>query len=175
MRPDGHLGSALPARRTPDVTPARARRQMLIGAVVVLAFRPSSRAVAQADLYAVSQNRKTIGIQLRRAIDLGQQSLKALAQLGQDDSLEPVRGTMNSVYVLIRAAREGLELNLQGKKLRDPVDDLLLKRVTTAWNLTRGPVDDASSAMPRQQYIDRCIRSMTAAIDVLRQIEPLLP
>ena len=158
------------------MTPARAtRRQVLLGAVVVLAFRPASRAAAQADLYAVSQNRKTIGLQLRRAIDLGQQSLKALGQLGPDDSLEPVRGMMNSVYVLIRAAREGLELNIQGKKLRDPVDEILFKRVTTAWNLTRGPLDDAFSAMPRQQYIDRCIRSMTAAIDLLRQVEPLLP
>jgi hypothetical protein len=175
MRRDAHFESARPAGGALDVTPARAtRRQALIGAVVVLAFRPPL-AVAQADIYAVSQNRKTIGIQLRRAIDLGQQSLKALGQLGPDDSLEPVRGTMSNVYVLIRAAREGMELNLQSKKWRDPVDELMFKRVTSAWNLTRGPLDDAFSAMPRQQYIERCIQSMTAAIDLLRQIEPLLP
>jgi hypothetical protein len=151
------------------------RRQVLLGAVVVLAFRPPAQAVAQADISGVSQNPKVIGMQLRRAIGLGQQSLKALSQLRPEDSLEPVRGTMSNVYVLIRAAREGMELNLQGKKARDPVDELVFKRVTAAWNLTRGPLDDMYSAMSRQEYIDRSIRSMTAAVDTLRQIEPLLP
>jgi hypothetical protein len=82
---------------------------------------------------------------------------------------------MNQVYVLIRAARSGMVDARGAKKFHDPVDDLVIKKVTDAWNMARRPLDDATSAIPRDEYIALSVRHMNATAVHLQTVVPLLP
>ena len=116
--------------------------------------------------------------QLRTAVELGKKTLAGLQAMPADDSIPIDEGTLQNArdtYVLIRAARHGMELAKETTRFPDPVMDMAFKRVDSAWNLSRGPVDRASSAMSRQRYLDESIQSLTQALRQLDQALVIMP
>ena len=114
--------------------------------------------------------------QLRDAAALGRRTLKAIEALPNDDSvpIDPkVLNDANSTYVLIRAARHGMELQREYQKFPDPMLELAFKRVDQAWNLARVPID--YRGLPRHQYIPRATGDLTQALRLLDQALVILP
>ena len=75
-------------------------------------------------------------------------------------------------YVLMRAARHGLNWRREARKFPDPILDLVFKRVEDAWNLSRTPVD--RTGYGPVDYAQMSIRDMTQAIRLLDQALTLL-
>jgi hypothetical protein len=116
--------------------------------------------------------------QLRIAVDLGRRTLAGLQALPADDSIPIDEGTLQNArdtYVLIRAARHGMELAKETSRFPDPVMEMAFKRVDSAWNLSRGPVDRASSAMNRQRYLEESVQSLSRAVQLLDQALVIMP
>jgi len=117
--------------------------------------------------------------QLQIATDLARKTLAGLEAMPPDNSIPVDEGVLQNArntYVLIRAARHGMELAKQQSRFPDPVLDLAYKRVTDAWNLARGPVDRASSpSIPRQQYIQESIQNLSQVVRFLNQAMMILP
>jgi hypothetical protein len=82
---------------------------------------------------------------------------------------------LEQCYALIRAARSGMEESRSGKKFADPILDLQFKWTTDAWHFARRPLDNATSAIPRDEYITRCINDVTTALSKIRQVQAFLP
>ena len=116
--------------------------------------------------------------QLGIAVDLGRKTLAGLQALPVDDSIPIDEGTLQNArdtYVLIRAARHGMELAKANNRFSDPVLELSYKRVDSAWNLARTPVDRASDGVSRQQYLQESIRNLSEALRLLDQALVLMP
>jgi hypothetical protein len=117
--------------------------------------------------------------QLTISTDLARKTLAGLEAMPPDNSIpidESMLQNARDTYVLIRAARHGIELAKEQSRYPDPVMDLVYKRVTNAWNLARNPVDRSSSAgIPRQQYIQESIQSLNQAIRLVNQAMMLMP
>jgi hypothetical protein len=116
--------------------------------------------------------------QLKVAGDLGRKTLAGLEALPVDDSVPIDEATLQNArdtYVLIRAARHGMELNKEQSRFPDPTMDLAYKRVDTAWNMARTPVDSASSAISRAQYKQVAIQSLSGALRLLDQAMIIMP
>ncbi len=116
--------------------------------------------------------------QLRIAVDLGRRTLAGLQALPADDSIPIDEGTLQNArdtYVLIRAARHGMELAKANNRFSDPVLELSYKRVDQAWNLARTPVDRASDGIGRRQYLQESIRNLSEALRLLDQVLVLMP
>lgn len=114
--------------------------------------------------------------QLREAAALGQRTLKAIAALPNDNSvpIDPkVLNDARSTYVLIRAARHGMELQRERQRYPDPMVDLAFKRVDQAWNLARVPIDYRD--LPRDQYIPRAAGDLAQALRLIDQALVILP
>jgi hypothetical protein len=112
------------------------------------------------------------------AADLGRKTLAGLQALPADDSIRIDEGTLQNArdtYVLIRAARRGMELSKETSRFRDPVMEMAFKRVDSAWNLARTPVDRASDGVSRQQYLQESIRNLSEALRLLDQALVLMP
>jgi len=78
-------------------------------------------------------------------------------------------------YVLIRAARHGMELAKSAQTFPDPVLDLTLKRVTQAWDLSRIPVDEYSWGIPRVDYRGQSIPALSQSMRLLDQALVMMP
>jgi hypothetical protein len=122
-----------------------------------------------------------IASQLRMASDLGRRVLQGLQAAPTDASLplealdeSVVQGARNT-YALIRAAREGLEARRDRQKFPDPLVDLAYKRLTEAWNLSRTPVDMYAWKIERSRYLTMSIRDLTRALQLIEQVQVLLP
>jgi len=75
-------------------------------------------------------------------------------------------------YVLMRAARHGLNWQRDDRKFPHPILDMVFKRVEDAWNLARTPVDRTGS--DPVVYAQMSIPHMTQAIRLLDQALALL-
>ncbi len=125
-----------------------------------------------------SMNMGTIKRQLQMAQRLGRTALQELQASPMDNSTPLADSTIRAsrdTYVLIRAAKEGLELRKDRQKSPDPVLDLAYKRVFQAWNLSRTPADRLSWSMPRKQYLAISVRDMGQALQLVDQALGILP
>jgi hypothetical protein len=114
--------------------------------------------------------------QLRQAVVLGRKTLRDIQALPVDDSVpvDPkVHHNARQTYVLIRAARWGMELASQRATYKDPVFDLAYKRVEQAWHLSRTPVD--YTGVGRAEYIGISTRDLSRAIRLVDQALVMLP
>jgi len=153
-------------------------------AILGLCLISASPALAQKTTLPPSLNTSNpqsafIKNQLGISTDLARKTLAGLGAMPSDDSIPIDEGMLQNArdtYVLIRAARHGMELAKERSRYPDPVMDLAYKRVTDAWNLARSPVDRSSSAgIPRQQYIKESIQNLSQAIRLLNQAMMLIP
>jgi hypothetical protein len=116
--------------------------------------------------------------QLRRARAIGGQALVGLQNASGDASVpidEEVLQAAQDTYVLIRAAKQGMEIYRGELKLRDPLIDLSLQRVTEAWNLARVPVDQITWGLSREEYLTRSIRDLGRSMRLLDETLLVLP
>ena len=154
---------------------AAGRRALLAGAGAWLAGLLPAPASAQGSIDVISTNPRVIGVQLRQALELSQRALRELQQLGPEEPLDAPMRTMNRAYELIRFAHSGMHDARGGRKFQDPIEDLQYRKVTDAFNISRRPLDEATSAYPRDEFIQRSIRNMSATVALLQQVIPLLP
>lgn len=120
----------------------------------------------------------TIKSQLQMAQRLGKTALQGLQTSPRDDSVPLADSTIRAsrdTYVLIRAAKEGLDLKRDRQKYPDPVLELAYRRLLDAWNLSRTPADRLSWSMPRAQYLAISVRDMGQALRLVDQVLVLLP
>jgi hypothetical protein len=125
-----------------------------------------------------SRNPAVIAGQLRLAAELGRKALSGFQAAPTDDSVpldENILRAARNTYVLIRAARAGLEHTIERQKYPDPVIDLVFKRVDKAWNLSRTPVDKITWGIPRQEYLTISVRDLDQALRLVDQALVLLP
>lgn len=129
-----------------------------------------------ANVVAPSKENRVIRNQLTLARKLEQQALDGITAGPPDNAvpIDPVAlQAARDAYVLIRAARHGMGWQKEGKKLPDPLLDLVYQRVDKAWNLSRTPVDRKD--MRRAEYIEVSVRDMTQAISLLDQVLVMMP
>jgi len=118
--------------------------------------------------------------QLRMASELGRRALAALENAPTDEGVpldESVVQPARDTYVLIRAARHSMELARETQKYPDPLLEIAFKRVDSAWNLSRTPVDKFSwgESLTRRQYLDVSVHDLTLALHLVDQVLMLLP
>jgi hypothetical protein len=165
---------ARPPMSAADADPGR--RALLAGAFAWLAAARPSPAVAQAgSIDVISTNPRVIAAQLRQALNLSQQAVRELQQLGPTEPLDAPMRTMNRVYALIRFAHSGMDGARGARKFPDPIEDLQYRKVTDAFNISRRPLDEATSAYPRDEFIQRSIHNMSTTVTLLQQVVALLP
>jgi hypothetical protein len=115
--------------------------------------------------------------QLLQASQLAKRSIQEIQGLPIDDSIpvDPaVRTRARQTYVLLRAARWGMELAKQRETTyRDPMLDLAYKRVDQAFNLARYPVDYTS--VPRSEYVNTSVQDLGRAVKLINQALAILP
>lgn len=166
------------------MAPGVSRLLPLATAVLGLCLILASTALAQKTTLPPGLNTSNpqnafIKNQLRISTDLARKTLAGLEAMPPDDSIPIDAGMLQDArdtYVLIRAARHGMELAKEQSRYPDPVMDLVYKRVTDAWNLARNPIDRSSSAgIPRQRYIQESIQSLNQAIRLVNQAMMLMP
>ena len=155
----------------------------VFAAAVVLSLLGPASALAQKTTLPPSLNVSRpqsafIRNQLVVSVELGKKTLAGLQAMPVDDSIPIDEGTLqnaNDTYVLIRAARHGMELAKEARRFPDPVMDMAFKRVDSAWNLSRVPVGMASSAVNRQRFIQESTQSLTRAVQQLEQALVIMP
>jgi len=114
--------------------------------------------------------------QLLQFTQLSRRTLREIQALPVDDSVpvDPqVHRNARQAYVLIRAARWGMELAIQRQTYQDPILSLAHKRVDVAWNLARFPVDN--TGLPRAEYINKSVQDVTRAVQLVNQALAMLP
>ena len=125
-----------------------------------------------------SPQSSVISNQLRLAKQLGGKALAGL-QAARSDGAIPIEPSViqaaRDTYVLIRAARHGIELAKSAQKFPDPVLDFTFKRVTQAWDLSRIPVDKYSWGIPRADYLRQSIPALSQAMRLLDQALAVMP
>jgi len=127
----------------------------------------------------------TIKRQLQMAQRLGKTAIQGLQASPVDNSVPLDASTIRAsreTYVLIRAAKEGLELKKDRARVKkdrqnefDPALELAYKRVFEAWNLSRTPTDKLSWNMPRARYLAMSVRDMEQALRLVDQALAILP
>lgn len=160
--------------------------RLLLSAATVLTLcltlvlpAPAQKTTLPPNLNTSNPQSAFIKNQLKISTDLARKTLAGLEAMPADDSIpidESMLQNARNTYVLIRAARHGMELAREQSRIPDPVMDLAYKRVTDAWNLARNPVDRSSSAgIPRQQYISESIQQLNLAVRLINQAMMLMP
>ena len=126
--------------------------------------------------------RQSSGIvsQLQLAILEEKRALAGYEVAGPADDITDPHQAASNAYVLIRAAREGMFQMIGMKKLhnpyfQDPMLDLAFKKVTDAWNRSRGPVDRLSNAVKRDEYLETSRRQMSEVIAMLEELLLIFP
>ena len=144
----------------------------LAGPLLVTA-QPTSLAP---NVIAPSGQTSVIRNQLSMARKLEKQALEGVMAMPGDNST-PIDPTSlqaaRDAYVLMRAARHGLNWQREARKFPDPILDMVFKRVEDAWNLSRTPVD--RTGLEPVAYSQMSLRDMTQAIRLLDQALALLP
>ena len=152
--------------------------------ILILAFGGVAPVAAQkttldGNTLAASKNPAVIKNQLTLAARFGRRALAGLAATSpdapmppEDSVLQPARDT----YVLIRAALGSLQYARESRRFQDPLIELAYKKVFDAWNLSRVPVDRASSGgSSRRQYLALSVRDLRQALRLVDQALMLLP
>ncbi|MDO8475202.1 MAG: hypothetical protein Q7W02_03220 [Candidatus Rokubacteria bacterium] len=155
----------------------------LVTAIVGVCFIWASPALAQRttlppSLTTSNPQSAFIKNQLTLSTELARKTLAGLAAMPADDSIPIDEATLQNArdtYVLIRAARHGMELARETSRFPDPTRELAFKRVDAAWNLARTPVDRASTGIARAQYLQESIRSLRQAVQLLDQAMIIMP
>lgn len=125
-----------------------------------------------------SPDLRTIRNQLEMAQQFGRTAMQKLKATPPDDSIPMESDTIRAfrdTYVMIRAAKEGVELRKDKQKFPDPVLELAHKRLFEAWNLSRTPADKLSWSLPRAKFLEISIRDMGQALRLVDQVLVLLP
>lgn len=154
-----------------------------LGVILILSLSWSSQGSAQktslpASEVRIDKRQSFWTNQLRMARQSGGRALVGLQNAPADDSVPIDEGVLQAArdtYVLIRAAKAGMEIYSGELKYPDPVIDVTLKRVTDAWNLARTPVDLITAGLSRQEYLTRAIRDLGQSIRLLDQALIVLP
>jgi hypothetical protein len=154
-----------------------------LGVILILSLSWSSQGSAQKTSLPASQvridKRQSFWTnQLRMARQSGGRALVGLQNAPADDSVPIDEGVLQAArdtYVLIRAAKAGMEIYSGELKYPDPVIDVTLKQVTDAWILARTPVDLITAGLSRQEYLTRAIRDLGQSIRLLDQALIVLP
>jgi len=140
--------------------------------------RASSQTSPGLDL-TLSRDSSVIRGQLAHASELGRRVVKELQNTPPNDSVPLDEGMLKSAhdtYALIRAARHGISMAREREKFPDPLKDLAFQRVEVAWNLSRTPVDLATSrGTSRQEYLQRSVHDLSRAIQLVDQALILMP
>ena len=118
--------------------------------------------------------------QLQLAIQEEKRALAGYEVAGPADDITDSHQAASNAYVLIRAAREGIfqmrgQKKLQNPMYVDPMLDLAFKKVTDAWNRSRGPVDRLSNAVKRDEYLETSRRQMSEVIAMLEELLLIFP
>jgi hypothetical protein len=162
----------------------------LLTTVVAASFvlAPASHAqtvTLPADVIQSSPEASVQKRQLRLAGELGRRVLQGLqaAPTNRDVPVDPsVIQDARNTYVLIRAAKEGMEAAEYRRAVAakgvmkdpDPMFDFIHKRIVDAWNLARTPVD-----LPRDDerphYLATSIHDLSRALQLVDQVLTLLP
>jgi hypothetical protein len=156
-------------------------RSLVVVAVLLLVVplpTGAQKTTLPPNLIAPSRNLKVVGGQLRMAEELGRRTLAGLHSASLDGAVPIDEGVVQAArdaYVLIRAARAGLEQAKAASRFGDPIVDYVLPKVTDAWNLARTPADQISWAHTRQRYLEISIRDLSQAVAILEQVVVLLP
>lgn len=116
--------------------------------------------------------------QLNQARVFGAKALAGLQASPPNDSDpvdEAVLQAARDTYVLIRSARGGIEMARSGRRINDPLLDIVFLRVDEAWNLARVPVDQISWGKPRAEYLNVSTASLGKSLRLLDQVFLLMP
>jgi hypothetical protein len=120
--------------------------------------------------------------QLRAAKRLGETALESFQAMPPDDLIvtpksldERTVEATRDTYIMIRAAKEGLDYRRYRQKSQDPVLELTYKKVFEAWNLARTGPGRLSSSMRRSQYLPLAIRDTKRALQLVDQALLLMP
>jgi hypothetical protein len=145
----------------------------LVGTVILLA---SPEAALSQNDPPVSPNPAIYKGELQQAVALTRTNLRDIQALPGDDSapLPPqLIERCRSAYILIRAARYGMEKAHDRQRYSDPVFELAFKRVDDAWTQLRMPVD--GRGMVRNHYISQATANLTSAIRLMDQALMMIP
>lgn len=148
--------------------------------VLAMAATPADaqKTTLPASTTVVKRDQKWWTGQLRIARELGQKALIGFQNAPTDEGSpidEAVHQAARDYYVMIRAARYGIEGSVNDDKWRDPVLELTSRKVDEAWHLSRSAVDNASSSMPRQEYLALAVRDLHQSVRLLDLVLITLP
>jgi len=130
-----------------------------------------------ASVLTPSTDNSVLRNQLTLARKLERQALEGIRALPGDDSapIDPISlQAARDAYVLMRVVRHGMTWQMERRKFPDPIQDLVFKRVEDAWNLSRTPVDRATWATERAEYVRISVRDMSQALRLLDQALALM-
>jgi len=116
--------------------------------------------------------------QLEMARRIGGKALLGLRNAPMDDSVPIDSSVLQAArdnYVLIRAAKQGMEIFKNDQKFPDPIMELAVQRVTAAWHLARTAVDRHSWGLSRQEYLTVAVRDLGMSVQLVDQVLIILP
>jgi hypothetical protein len=123
----------------------------------------------------VSIDRAVIGCQVREAIALGGRARARLeSQTGAED-LGAAHKLLETMYRQVRLALGNLNDRRERVKPRDPMLDLEVAKITSAWNSIRRPVDGFFNSPEKDEWLAGAGRDLRVAMSALRQAEVMLP
>ena len=165
------------------MTPQTLLTRLLALLALVLLMVTATPAEAQKTTLApntlvVKRDQKWWTGQLRVARELGQRALVGFRNAPMDEGTpidEAVYQAARDYYVMIRAARYGIEGSVSDDKWKDPMLELTARKVDEAWHLSRAAVDKASSSMPRREYLEVAIHDLTQSVRLLDMVLVTLP
>jgi hypothetical protein len=150
---------------------------IIVALVVIPVFMISARPASGQEDPQPSREPAVFKAQLLQASQLARRSIQEIQGLPIDDSIpvDPaVRYRARQTYVLLRAARWGMELAKQRETTyKDPMLDLAYKRVEQAFNLARYPVDNTGAG--RSEYVSRSVQDLNSAVRLINQALAILP
>jgi hypothetical protein len=144
----------------------------LVGFLVML----TTPVQAQDDGTQPSKDPAVFKSQLLQFTQLTRKNLREIQALSPDDPapIDPaLKSSAHRAYAFIRAAQWGMSVAIQQQTYKDPALVLAQKRAEQAWNLARYPVDNTN--MPRPEYINQSVQSLTQALRLVQQALVILP
>lgn len=116
--------------------------------------------------------------QLNLARAIGARALAGLRNTPMTESAivdDEVLQAARDNYMLLRAATQGMTVFMGKQKYPDPIMDLALKRVTTAFHLAGPPVDKYTWGISRPEYLTEAISDLDQSIRLVDQALVLIP
>jgi hypothetical protein len=128
----------------------------------------------------VSREPKVIVNQIQLAIREEKKALSGFESFDSEEALAQARQAATNAYVLVRAARYGVEdikdFRNRHRKPADPILDLVFQKVDRAWNNARWPGDSYQApGGGRARYLQESIQRMHEAVNLLEQVLYMWP